>query len=101
MAKMNTNASDQSKSLDDHMAEVMSSMVVTTQPVMVTGVQRKVNIGNFETIDIYCAVALPVVVADQLNMQELVDKLGEVAQVGFHITSSETLSRYKVVKDSL
>lgn len=101
MAKLSTNASDESKSLDDHMTEVMSSLVVTTQPVVVCGVQRKANIGNYETIDIYCAVAIPVTVADQLDLGELTESLSDVAKAGFHFASSETLTRYKIVKESL
>ena len=37
---------------------------MTTNPVVITAVQRKANIGNYETIDIYCAVSLPLVGAD-------------------------------------
>lgn len=100
MAKMSPDAATESQSLDDHLSDVMAQMVVTTKPVMVCGVQRKANIGNYENIDIYCAVALPIDLSADMNSDELTAALSEVAKYGFHVTSTETLTRYKKVKES-
>ena len=77
----------------------MSDTLTITKPTIITGVQRKVNIGNFETVDVYCALALPVDVQMPLGSEELREVLSEVVAEGFRTASIETGSRYTEVKN--
>ena len=96
MAKLSTEPD--SKSLDDNLVPFIKELTVTTQPVVVCGVQRKANIGNYENIDIYCAVALPANVIDDghVDGDTLTQKLVELASQGFAFASEQTLSRYEM-----
>lgn len=80
--------------------EFMSQITVATQPVVVTGVQRKINIGNYETIDIYCAVSMPQEAVDTQDKEAFAKIVKEAAEVGFYITSQEVSSRYDLIKES-
>ena len=62
------------------------------------GVQRKVNIGNFESIDVYCAASVPVELDDPTDVTELETKLIQAMENLISITSKETADKYKVIK---
>lgn len=102
MAKINTGASDKTNDdLGQKLTPMMSNLTITTNPVVICGVQRKANIGDFETIDAYCAVALPLGEVSLVDQDALGEAIKEAAAYGFHVTSSETLDRYKIIKESL
>lgn len=68
-------------------------------PQFFAGVGRKANVGNFETIDVYSAVAIPMgVTVGELNEGSLRQIAAEAATIGFEITSAETFSRYSMIK---
>jgi hypothetical protein len=63
MPKIVLSAFEQS---DNHSIEkavqILSSEVsISTNPVFICGVNRKINIGNFENIDVYAGITLPTV----------------------------------------
>lgn len=102
MTKLNSNASD--KVLTNPGAaieQLLPNLAITTKPVVITAVQRKVNIGNFETIDVYVGVALPVDIDSMLDQEALETALSATATIGIGIASKETADRYKVIKESI
>lgn len=101
MARPTLTASDKEKSALQTTAEMMQNIVITTHPVVITAVQRKANIGNFETVDIYAAVAIPCPDLDVSDPTTLEAALSAVIERGFHIASGETAARYRLVKASL
>lgn len=102
MPKLTSGASNKTNedSIPGKLEQVMGELVVSTNPVVICGVQRKANIGNFETIDIYCAVTLPMGYMPE-DINELKQALEELAEEGFKITSQETHARYQLIKESL
>jgi hypothetical protein len=69
-------------------------------PVLICGVNRKVNIGNFENVDVYAAISLPlnsVSIEDQEALSEMVQ---EAAAYGFGLVSRETGERYQLIKEN-
>lgn len=80
--------------------KALANIAVSTNPVVICGVNRKVNIGNFETIDIYAGVALPLKAeVDPEDMESLKEVLERVAENGFYLVSNEANKRYSLIKD--
>lgn len=101
MPKVNSNASDKQNDAMSTSAELMQNLVVTTNPVVITAVQRKANIGNYETIDLYMAVALPLSVVDAYDGDALTDALNTAADQGFSLVAKATGDRYVAIKESI
>lgn len=99
MAKLSSGAVDKTmEDLETKLTPVVASLSVTTQPVVICGVQRKVNTGNYENIDVYAAVAMPVVLSE--DPEETMELIKETIEEAFRITSQETYDRYRMIKDS-
>ena len=103
MPKQSHDAGEQTRDnpIGDAVQATISNVSVTTQPVVICGVNRKANIGNFETIDCYSAVAIPVGEVASDDIDTLVQAVRDAADIGFTLTSSATFERYKLIKDSL
>jgi hypothetical protein len=101
MAKVNSTASDKQTDALTTTTNMLPSVTITTSPVVITAVQRKANIGNFETIDIYMAVAMPAPDLDLTDKDELERALTTAAEYGFSMAARETAQRYHLVKDSI
>lgn len=84
--------------LADDLTPHMPQVALTTKPVLVCGVNRKVNVGNFETVDVYASVALPMEV-DPHDHEALTVALEECARVGFALVSKEASDRYWHIKN--
>ncbi len=80
--------------------QALANISITTTPVFICGVNRKANIGNFENIDIYSGLALPLDGESITDIESLKDAITKAAELGFAITSSETFQRYVIVKDA-
>ena len=98
MAKIAVSASDREKSAMETTSPLLQNIVISTNPVVITAVQRKAFIGNFETIDIYVAVALPTESIEGEDNDVIKQILTEAIDKGFAITSSETAVRYHKIK---
>jgi hypothetical protein len=100
MPSVKQNAADKANDLSDQVVGMFPNLQTTQQPVVICGVQRKINIGNFENIDVYCAVAMPLDIShcvDNDQVTEMIDvKLDEL----LHITSKKTSEKYNLVKNS-
>lgn len=102
MPKISKTAMEQSiDSPIDQVVNILSSEVsVSTNPVFICGVNRKINIGNFENIDVYAGVTLPLHDVSLEDKEELTKALEDAAAYGFSLVSKETGERYQLIKDS-
>lgn len=79
----------------------LGQLVITTNPVVITGVNRKANIGNFENIDLFLAIAIPMTTEASLEDPEAFEAaITRAAEVGFGAASRETWNRYNKIKES-
>ena len=73
MPKVSQNAHEQS--IDSPINQVVNLMAqevtISTNPVFICGVNRKVNIGNFENIDVYAGVTIPLVNIEPSDKESL------------------------------
>lgn len=99
MTKLSSNAADKvNESLEAKLEPVVNQISITTQPVVICGVQRKANIGNFENIDVYVAVALPIQMSEGVELDSILrQKIDEACR----IASEETYDRYKLIKQNI
>lgn len=101
MPKVSQNAFEQSTG--SPISEAVSSnpsMAISSTPVLVCGVNRKVNIGNFENIDIYAGISLPLNNVSMEDKEALAKAIEEAAAYGFSLVSKETGDRYSLIKDA-
>ena len=102
MPKVSQNAHEQS--IDSPINQVVNLMAqevtISTNPVFICGVNRKVNIGNFENIDVYAGVTIPLVNINTSDKEALSEAIKEAAADGFALVSRETGERYTLIKDS-
>lgn len=101
MPKVNRTAQEETH--NSPIAEVVEQSIgtisVSTVPVLICGVNRKTNIGNFENIDIYAGLSIPLPNTSVENVEELKQAIEEAAKIGFNITSTETYARYSLIKE--
>ena len=102
MPKINKTAQEQSTdSPIDQVVNLMAQEIsISTNPVFICGVNRKINIGNFENIDVYAGVTIPLVDVDPSDREALAEAVRNAASDGFAIVSRETGERYNIIKDS-
>lgn len=102
MPKINKSAQEQSTDspLDQMVSTIGADIAITTSPVLICGVNRKVNIGNFENIDVYAGIALPMPAESIEDMDSLTLAVQEAAAYGFALVSKETGERYSLIKES-
>jgi hypothetical protein len=102
MPKISKNALEQS--IDSPIDQVVNLMTqeitVSTNPVFICGVNRKINIGNFENIDVYAGITIPLTDVDPLDKDALAQAVKTAAAEGFSIVSRETGERYTMIKES-
>lgn len=103
MPKIANNAGEETReSFITEEMQIHTPMIAVSPTVMVTcGVNRKVNTGNYENIDIYAAVTLPVPEAHIGNLEELKQWIVDVTEIGFGLASKETGERYLLIKKAL
>jgi hypothetical protein len=102
MPKISKSAFEQSTdSPIDQVVNLMSQEItVSTNPVFICGVNRKINIGNFENIDVYAGITIPLTDIDPLDRDALAEAVKSAAADGFSIVSRETGERYSMIKES-
>lgn len=102
MPKISKNALEQD--LDSPLAktveESLASISISTVPVFICGVNRKINIGNYENIDVYAGIALPIDGVSLEDREKLSIAIQDAAAYGFNLVSKETGERYYLIKDS-
>lgn len=102
MPKISKNALEQSidSPLDQAVNLMTQEITVSTNPVFICGVNRKINIGNFENIDVYAGISIPLTDIDPSDREALSEAVKQAAADGFGIVSRETGERYSIIKDS-
>jgi len=91
------------QSLNPVMDAVISNhqkVIVTTEPILTVAVGRKVNIGNFENIDIMACLTVPMSGVDPSSREGFSEAIKEAAAEAFSLVSRETGERYQLIKDS-
>lgn len=96
--------SAQEQSTDSPIEQVVNLMAqeisISTNPVFICGVNRKINIGNFENIDVYAGVTIPLAGIDPSDREALSEAVKAAAMDGFSMVSRETGERYTLIKES-
>lgn len=100
MPNIKSNAADKANDLSDQMIEFFQGIERTTQPVVIAGVQRKINIGNFENIDVYCAASLPIDISHCTSDEQIAEVIERNLDDLIHITSKKTGEKYLQVKNA-
>jgi hypothetical protein len=102
MPKVSKTAHEQSTDSPlDQVVNLMSQEIsISTNPVFICGVNRKINIGNFENIDVYAGITIPLVNVNPSDKDELAEAVRQAAIEGFSIVSRETGERYTLIKES-
>lgn len=102
MPKIVPNAMEQSEnSFTEKVVNALSDQVsISTNPVFICGVNRKINIGNFENIDVYAGITLPLSGVSLEDKESLQSAIEEAAAYGFSLVSKETGERYLLIKES-
>ena len=99
MPNINENALEQTrKPLAEAMEAELGKTAISFTPTFVCGVNRKINTGNYENIDVYAGVTLPID-ADPNDIEDLKQAVMQAAELAFAITSEETGKRYQLIKD--
>lgn len=68
-------------------------------PIMICGVNRKVNTGNFENIDVFSGIGVPIMEFPHEDLETFKEAAMAAADLGFTITSTATGSRYNQLKE--
>ncbi len=75
-------------------------LTVTTEPIITIAVGRKINIGNFENVDVMVCLTVPLSGVDPSDSERLSDAVKKAAAEAFSLASRETGERYQLIKDS-
>jgi hypothetical protein len=98
MARLNKNAEEQNEEgLEVKILDHIPNVVITTNPVIICGVNRRVGLAHYEHIDIYAGVALPLNHTLLEDPEALRVALAEAAEYGFNAVSKETYDRYMLL----
>lgn len=68
-------------------------------PIMICGVNRKVNTGNFENIDVFSGIGVPIMEFPHEDLENFKEAAMAAADLGFNIVSTATGSRYNQLKE--
>ena len=68
-------------------------------PVFICGVNRRVNTGNYEHIDIYAGLTVPIIGVLPQELDVFRQAVQDSAELGFALTSKETLERYELIRN--
>lgn len=103
MPKLSKTAGEETRDqlIAEEMKAIIPTIAVTPTVMVTTGVNRKVNIGNFETVDVYTAVTLPVPEVSIADLESLKQAVREGTELGFAMASRETGERYDLIKKAL
>lgn len=101
MPRINQNAQEENnEGLDEKVKDMLPAVVVSTNPVVICGVNRRIGLANYEHIDIYAGVALPLDAIALQDPEALRNAIAEAAEFGFNAVSQETYARYKLLADA-
>lgn len=93
------------QSIDSPLDQVVTNLTseilsATHSPIFICGVNRKINIGNFENIDVYAGITLPLGDVSLEDKEELQQAIHDAASYAFSLMAKETGERYMLIKDA-
>lgn len=103
MPKITKTALEQSTdSYLDQVVNILSNEIVSSSPtpIFICGVNRKINIGNFENIDVYAGITLPLNGTSYEDKEKLEETIKDAAAYAFSLMAKETGERYLLIKES-
>lgn len=102
MSRQSQNAHEESVNPLSQAVEANTQALIQA-PMLLAGVNRKINTGNYENIDVYCAISVPLNLVPNGDIAQFYEALREAAataaEIGFGITSKETGARYQLIKE--
>jgi len=75
-------------------------IVTTTEPVLTVAVGRKVNIGNFENVDLFACLTTSISGVSPSDKEAFSEAIKEAASYAFSLVSKETGERYTLIKEA-
>lgn len=103
MPKISKSAMEQSidSPLDQVVTNMASEILSTSHtPIFICGVNRKINIGNYENIDVYAGITLPLSDVSLEDRDKLQEAIQDAAAYAFSLMAKETGERYLLIKES-
>jgi len=78
---------------------VLPNIVVSGVPILTSGINRKINIGNYENIDVFAAISLPLPETSLEEVEALKEIVAMAAELGFSMMAKEINARYAAIKE--
>lgn len=102
MPKITKNALEESTGspVDSVVSAAAAEIALSSSPIFICGVNRKINIGNFENVDVYAGITLPLNGVSLDDKEALAEAVKNAAAYGFSLVSKETGERYSLIKES-
>lgn len=102
MPKITKTAMEQSidSPLDQVVSNLTTEVAISTNPIFICGVNRKINIGNYENIDVYAGITLPLHNVSIDDKESLEAAIRDAAAYAFSLMAKETSQRYNLIKES-
>lgn len=101
MPKLNKVPTDfETEPMSTHLERVMEDVVMhASYPVFVCGVNRRVGLGNYEHLDVYSGLTIPMIGVLPNELEAFKQAVTDAATLGFEMVSTETWKRYDYLKN--
>ena len=100
MPRTSKTAADESN--DSHLPTAVENaagtIILSPNPVLIVGVNRRASLGGYEHLDIYAGITLPINASPE-DIEGFSEAAKEAANQGFAIVSKETFERYNLIKN--
>lgn len=102
MPKITASAQEQSTNspIDQAVSSMAGEISLSSSPIFICGVNRKINIGNFENVDVYAGITIPLENISLSDKEAFSEAVKNAAAYGFSLVSKETGERYTLIKES-
>jgi hypothetical protein len=87
---------NENENFSDRSQEIAVQAMATGTPFVTAGVNRRINLSNFEHLDIYAGVSIPI----GMKMEDIAEQVSAGIADAMSIVSVETNNRYQMIKDA-